>query len=143
MNATAFLPPELEILYRFHLFSVNDPLVDRLLDSMWDAPSKEELANLIERGLLQPYGCPQGLVLLETVDWSRGRELAIYGMVGRGMLLPKNAEAIIRDLKRIAAHLGCSMIGGVGVPLGWKRAAVKLGFLPVSTHFVMELTDGR
>jgi len=112
-------------------------LVTKLLAAMWDAPEREWVEMAVRRGMLEAYNVPQGLILIETMDWSRGRELSIYGMVGRGILV--NAKAIIEDFKRLAAYKGCNMIGGVGIPEGWKKAAPRLGFRPVSTHYVMEL----
>ena len=137
----AFLPPKFEILERTD--NPETELLERLIASMWDKPDLIELMEQIDRGPLEAYKTPNGLILLETVDWSRGRELSLYGMVGRDILRTGTAEAIVRDLKKLAAYYGCSMIGGVGIPQGWKRAAPKLGFQPVSTHYVMELDDGR
>lgn len=129
-----FLPPQLKVLER--TYSPNVDLLLKLNRVMWDAPGAERMIELINRSRLEAYSTGEGLILIETVDWMRGRELSLYGIVGRGIL--KRGEAIMEDLKAIAHHKCCSMIGGTGIPAGWKRYAPRLGFEPVSTHYVME-----
>jgi hypothetical protein len=130
-----FLPPTLEILRQTKL--LNFELLTVLREKMWDPPSESWHVQQVINGGLDAYVTDKGLVLLETVEWGRGRELRVYGIAGQDIL--KNGEAIVRDLKRIAEHKGCTMIGGEGIPRGWLKAAPRLGFKPVSTHFVMEL----
>lgn len=130
-----FLPPKLSVLERTFAPDVN--LLMRLHRAMWDSPGVERMLELVARSRLEAYSTGEGLVLLETVDWARGRELSLYGIVGRDILI--RGEAIVKDLKAIAFHKCCTMIGGQGVPEGWKRYAPGLGFEAVSTHYVMEI----
>lgn len=122
----------------------DDMRIKRLLEVMWDAPKIGQFMTWIQNGDLKVYETPNAsLIIIELVDWSKGRELSIYGMVGRDIIDPRFADEIVNDLKKLAFYFGCSMIGGVGVPTAWRRAAPRLGFKPVSTHYVMELNDGR
>jgi hypothetical protein len=131
-----FYPPALEYLQPAKGV-VDLRLVEKLRASMWDPPSLQwHVDQIVSKGL-DAYVTPKGLVLLETVEWTRGRELRVYGIAGRDIL--KNGEAVVRDLRRIARYKACTMIGGEGIPKGWLRAAPALGFEPVSTHYVMEL----
>jgi len=135
MNNLAFLPPKMQVLERTYW---PDPdLLQKLLFVMFDPPSFTQLYDFVAKGVLEAYSTGDGLILIETANWRRGRELSIYGMVGRGIL--RNGKAIVEDLKALAKYKGCNMIGGEGVPKGWQRAAPKLGFEPVSTHYLMEL----
>lgn len=136
----AFLPPKLQLL-KGPVESFNEAHAQRLLDVMWDAPTLPQLRYMVLNGNLLAYETPAGLILLETYDWAKGRELHIYGMAGSDIL--SHGKVIVEDLKALAAHYGCSMIGGSGVPKGWMRAAPALGFQPIYTHYVMELTHGR
>lgn len=132
-----FLPPALEILFPLQKLSPESKLLKKLCAAMWEDTSPAEICSRVQVGTLAAYATGSALVLLETVEWSKGRELHVYGMAGRDIL--KNAASIISDLKLIAEYKGCSMIGGTGVPAAWRRAAPNIGFKPVSTHYVMEL----
>lgn len=103
----------------------------------WDRPAVDWLMMRVNRGVLEAYDVAEGLILLETVNWAGLRELSIYGMVGRG-ILPR-WHTVLRDLKLLAEYKSCQLLGGNGLPKGWQRAAPRMGFKPVSTHYVMEL----
>jgi hypothetical protein len=134
-----FLPPKLSTLVR--TCTIESDLLDRLLGAMWDGTTHEDIRQDLASGELEAYTTGEALVLIQTMDWPAGRELLIYGTAGRGIL--KQVDAIVADLKVLAKHKGCSMIGAMGNPIGWSRIGPRLGFKPVATHYVMELEDGR
>lgn len=135
-----FLPPKLLVLER--TYDPDPVLVAELISVLWDKPVQEELiATCWPGGPTEAYKVPSGLVLIQSVEWESKHELLIYGMVGSGILF--KAEEIISDLKAMALYRGCDCLGGIGVPEGWLKVAPRLGFQPVSTHYVMELNDGR
>lgn len=137
-----FMPPKLEFLQRQGwLDESHRELLEELAAVMWNGVTAKDMCQLVYSRALEAYSTPKGLILIDTMLHPSGRELFIYGMVGEDIL--KEAAKIITDLKKIAAYKSCNKIGGEGVPRGWLRAAPRLGFLPVSTHYVMELDDGR
>lgn len=137
-----FIPPKLSFLRReAWLDESHRGLLKELEAVLWNGVTAEHMMQLVYARTLEAYSTPSGLILIDTMLHPSGRELFIYGMVGEDIL--KEATKIICDLKKIAAYKCCNKIGGEGVPKGWLRAAPRLGFLPVSTHYVMELDDGR
>lgn len=136
-----FLPPAFKVLTRVHLPEVDLAVLDRLVGAMWDGTTREDIECQINCGTLEAYKAADALVLIETVDWPVGRELLIYGMAGSGIL--KQKDGVVHDLRALAAFKGCRMIGAHGIPEGWSKIGPALGFRPVSTHYVMELDDGR
>jgi len=135
MNQISFVEPKLQVLER--TYWPEPELLQKLLYVMFDPPSFTQLYDFCAKGVLECYKVGDGLILIETANWRKGRELSIYGMVGRGIL--RQGKAIVEDLKLLAKYKGCNMIGGEGIPKGWQRAAPSLGFEPVSTHYMMEL----
>lgn len=127
--------PELVLLER--TYHPNRDLLRKLIAAMWDKAELEWIERMVLRGALEAYTTPSGLVLIEWAEWSRGRELFIFGMVGRDIL--RRSKEVLVDLKAIADYKGCSMIGGHGLPKAWARWCPRHGFNPVSTHYVMEL----
>jgi hypothetical protein len=127
--------PKLSLLERTH--HPERRLLLKLINAMWDKPALEWIERMVLRGALEAYVTPNGLILIETAEWERGRELFIYGMSGRDIL--RRSEEVIRDLKAIADYKSCKMIGGHGLPKAWARWCPKHGFNPISTHYVMEL----
>ena len=131
--------PKLDLLER--TYYPNERLLDRLIAAMWDKPEREWIFKMVREGKLEAYSTGNALVLIETAEWERGKELFIFGMVGRDIL--KRSKEVVEDLKKIAEYKGCSMIGGQGVPRAWARWCPANGFKPVMTHYVMELEDGK
>lgn len=116
-------------------------LMSKLCSRFWDGTKSLEVAKMIHAEDLTVFEVEGGLVLLQPIDHPIGRELYLYGIVGEGIL--KQGEAIVRDMKLLAKWWNCSMLGAEGLAEGWLKAAVNLGFRPVSTRYLMELDDGR
>lgn len=140
MNAP-FLQPDLKLLRKCWPTQVDKDLLDELVAAMWDGTTREQIEAMLLSGELEAFSTGTCLVLIQTQDWPVGRELLIYGMAGKGIL--KQAKAVVTDLRALAAYKACRMIGANGIPHGWSRIGPLLGFRPVSTHYVMELDDGR
>lgn len=136
-----FRYPELKVLRKEWPSQVNLAHVDELVAAMWDGTTRRDIQELLVVGALEGFTSGECLVLIETQDWPAGRELLIYGMAGRGILT--QADDVVHDLKALARYKACKWIGAHGIPLGWSRIGPRLGFAPVSTHYMMELDDGR
>lgn len=81
------------------------------------------------------------IVMTRTVLSSKRPFLHIEAVIGVGL---KNViGVVVDDLKKLAESRGCGRLTAMTSRKGWARATERLGFIPVSINYEMELSDGR
>ena len=86
---------------------------------------------------LQIWRCADGLVVTQLLTNPNGKELFVYGIVGRGII--GRLEDAANDLKQIAKSFGCNKIGGNVLRKGLEKLYLALGARPVYTYYAMEV----
>lgn len=86
---------------------------------------------------LQIWRCADGLVVTQLLTETNGRELFVYGIVGRGII--GRLESAANDLKQIAKSFGCNKIGGNVLRPGLAKLYEALGARPIFTYYAMEI----
>lgn len=111
-----------------------------LLEKLARQPNSMSLEQLLlERSLHRAcvWKMPKALVVTQTLENGDGRELFVYGIVGRGML--RVLDDLAEDVRQIALAAKCDSIGGNVTRRGLEVLYERLGATPLYTYYRMEI----